>query len=68
MPWLSIFSGLLKIATSVAQIIQNKQLMDAGAAEAALNGLRDVQEKTKLAIAAGNAAADDGVSDPFIED
>ena len=65
MPWLSLFNSLLKVTAYVAQIVRNKQLMDAGAAQATLNGLEDVQKKVQAAIAAGNAAAADGVSDPF---
>ena len=65
MPWLSILNGLLTLANFAAKVVHDKQLMDAGAAKANLKAIKNAQKKTELAIAAGNAAANDGVSDPF---
>lgn len=49
MNYLAILKGLIAIVHSFANYLNNKQLIDAGIAQATLEGLNDV--KTKIAMA-----------------
>lgn len=42
MGWISLLSGLVKFASVVAEMLRNKRLIDAGKAEAIVEGLKDV--------------------------
>lgn len=68
MIWVTLLKTLLSLASGIAKIVNDRGLMEAGAAKAVLEGLEDAKRQTKLAVAAGDAAAADGVSDPFSED
>lgn len=49
MNYLAILKGLIAIVHSFANYLNNKQLIDAGIAQATVEGLKDVQ--TKIAMA-----------------
>lgn len=55
---MAILKILLSLASSVAQYMQNKQLLEAGKAQAILQGIKDAREITKTA----NAARSDAVA------
>ena len=65
--WITILKLVLSAASSITKMMADKQLLDAGRADAMLKGLENVQKEYALATAAGNAVNDnpDGVSDPF---
>jgi hypothetical protein len=64
MNYLAILKGLIAIVHSFANYLNNKQLIDAGIAQATLEGLKDVQIK----IAMANDAVRDVDSLPISED
>lgn len=49
MNYLAILKGLLAIVHSFANYLNNKQLIDAGIAQATVKGLEDVQNKINMA-------------------
>lgn len=49
MNYLAILKGLVAIVHSFANYLNNKQLIDAGIAQATVRGLEDVQNKINLA-------------------
>lgn len=58
MPIISIIKLMLTLVSTLAQYAQNKQLMDAGAAEAVLQGIQDANtaiDKAKSARANANS-------------
>lgn len=57
----SLAKLLLTLVSAVIQYMNNKKLMGAGAAVAALKGIQDAQD----AIARANAARDRGLQDDF---
>lgn len=64
MNYLAILKGLIAIVHSFANYLNNKQLIDAGIAQATLEGLKDVQNK----IAMANDAVRDVDSLPISQD
>jgi len=59
MGWVSLLTALLKLGSWVAEIIQTKQLMDAGAAKAIASNLEAQHELlAKAANARAHARAD----------
>lgn len=42
MPWLSLLSGLLQLVNVLAGYVKDKQLVDAGKAEAIVDGMQHV--------------------------
>lgn len=65
--WFTILKLVLSAASSITKMMADKQLLDAGRADAMMKGLKNVQNEYNLAIAAGNAVQynPDRVSDPF---
>lgn len=62
MPILTFLKLLLTIASSLAKYASEKKLMDAGAAEAVLKGVRDADEavdRANLARKSGGVPVDD---------
>lgn len=53
---LQLLKLVLGIASIIAQYAHDKQLMDAGAAKAVLEGVKDVQDKMAIATAARSHA------------
>ena len=49
MPWLSILSGLLKLAGAIADIVRERQLMDAGEARGLAKSLAGIAERAGIA-------------------
>ena len=49
MNYLAILKGLINLVHSFANYLNNKQLIDAGIAQATLEGLKDVQNKIAMA-------------------
>ncbi len=49
MNYLAILKGLIAIVHSFANYLNNKQLIDAGIAQATVRGLEDVQNKINMA-------------------
>lgn len=54
MNYLAILKGLIAIVNSFATYLNNKKLIDAGIAQATLEGLQDVQIKIAMANDAVN--------------
>ena len=54
MNYLAILKGLIAIVHSFANYLNNKQLIDAGIAQATLEGLNDVKNKIAMANDAVN--------------
>lgn len=63
MGWVRLLQGLLSLANAIATHVNNKQLMDAGAAKATLVGIRkaekEVQRARKIRGDFRDAIADD---------
>lgn len=59
-----ILKAILSLAATLAEYFKNKQLMDAGAAQAVLKGIRDADD----AIARANAARNNADSLPVSDD
>jgi hypothetical protein len=51
MGWLGLLKVLLSLASSIANIVREKQLMDAGAARETALQLRDIADKAGIARA-----------------
>lgn len=49
MNYLAILKGLVALVSYVAKYFSDKRLIDAGVAQATLEGLKDVQEKMAIA-------------------
>lgn len=49
MPWFSILSGLLKLAGAIADIVRERQLMDAGEARGLAKTLHGIAERAGIA-------------------
>lgn len=49
MPWFSILSGLLKLAGLIADIVKERQLMDAGEARGLAKSLAGIAERAGIA-------------------
>lgn len=49
MGWLSVLRALLSIAGSLTQYLHDKQMLDAGAATAIANGLKESQDAIEQA-------------------
>lgn len=49
MNYLAFLKGLVTLVTSIAQYMRDKKLIDAGVAQATLEGLQDVQNKMAIA-------------------
>ena len=64
MPWALLLKAFLSIAGSIAKIMEQKQLLDAGAAQAILKGVRDADD----AITRAKFARDNADSVPVDED
>lgn len=56
MSWLTILGALLKLASRIAEIVRDKQLMDAGEAKAIARSLGEQNARLEKALAAGRAA------------
>lgn len=61
---LALIQGLISVVAAVAGYLNDKRLMDAGAAEAALKGLRDADSAIARARAAANAPSVPESEDP----
>ena len=61
MTWASILAAFVKLANLVMGIIRDKQLLDAGRAQATAKFTGDALEKVNEANRARVSAADDGV-------
>jgi hypothetical protein len=61
---ITIISTLLAFLKALTELAQNKQLMDAGAAEAILNALEAQNDAIAKAQAARNAVANNNERDP----
>lgn len=48
MPWLAIFRAVLSLANSIAKIIQEKALMDAGEARGVAKSLAEMQRRLEI--------------------
>ena len=48
MPWFSILSGLLKLAGAIADIVRERQLMDAGEARGLAKSLHGIAERAGI--------------------
>ena len=48
MPWLSLLSGVLKLAGMIADIVRNNQLMNAGEARGLAKTLRGIAERAVI--------------------
>lgn len=49
MPWLTLLRLFLSAASSIAELVKNKQLMDAGAAKAVLRGIKEADDAIRKA-------------------
>lgn len=49
MNYLALLKGLVTLVTSIAQYMRDKKLIEAGVAQATLEGLQDVQNKMAVA-------------------
>ena len=49
MPWLSILSGLLKLAGAIAELMRNNQLMNAGEARGLAKSLVEIGKRAGIA-------------------
>lgn len=70
MTWLQVLAALLKLAQFVANIAQQRKLLDAGAAEATLQSLKETNDRVDKAMAARRGAAATGMrdDDPYLRD
>ena len=69
MPWALILKAFLSIAGSIAKIMEQKQLLDAGATQAILKGNQDANDAIDRAERArANADSLPDVSDPLNRD
>lgn len=59
--WVGLLKGLVSLAARVAGIVEKRQLMDAGAAQATLRGLRDAQSIIDRARRARQSVDDDDI-------
>lgn len=69
--WLTLLKLLLSIASAVATHVRERRLLEAGAAQAVLKGVRDADEAIRRARAARDAVRDDPDSvrdDPYNRD
>lgn len=69
--WLSLLRLLLQLASTVATHLRERRLLEAGAAQAVLKGVRDADEAIARARAARDAVRDDPDSvrdDPYNRD
>lgn len=60
MNYLALLKGLVTLVSSIAQYLRDKKLIDAGVAQAVLEGLEDAN---KAIIDIKRAQSDDGVRD-----
>ena len=70
MTWLALLTGLLKLAATVAGIVQQKKLLEAGEAIAIKQSLEETNARVEKARAARSRAAASGMSDddPYLRD
>ena len=70
MSWVSLLTGLLKLAAIVAGIVQQKKLLEAGEAIAIKRQLEETNARVEKARAARAAAAAGGMrdDDPYRRD
>lgn len=70
MSWVALLTGLLKLANVIANIVQQKNLLEAGEAIAIKNALEETNARVEKARAARAAAAASGMrdDDPYIRD
>jgi len=70
MSWVSLLTGLLKLAAIVAGIVQQKKLLEAGEAIAIKRQLEETNARVEKARAARAAAAATGMrdDDPYLRD
>lgn len=69
--WLTLLKLLLSIASAIASYAERRQMLEAGAAQAVLKGVRDADEAIARARAARDAVRDDPDSvrdDPYNRD
>jgi hypothetical protein len=64
MSFLSILKFVLGVASALAEYAKNKQLIDAGAAQAVLKGVQDADEAISRANAARTGKLQDADTDP----
>lgn len=70
MSWIALLTGLLKLASAVADIVERRQLLEAGEAIAIKTALEETNARVEKARAARAAAAATGMrdDDPYIRD
>jgi hypothetical protein len=70
MSWVALLTGLLKLASAVADIVERRQLLAAGEALAIKTSLEETNARVEKARAARAAAAVTGMrdDDPYIRD
>jgi hypothetical protein len=70
MSWVTLLTGLLKLATIIAGIVQQKKLLEAGEALAIKHTLEETNARVEKAHAARRAAAATGMrdDDPYLRD
>jgi hypothetical protein len=70
MSWVALLTGLLKLASAVADIVERRQLLAAGEAIAIKKSLEETNARVEKARAARAGAAATGMrdDDPYLRD
>lgn len=68
MIWVHLLQAVLGIAEWLAKKSHDKQLIDAGAAQAIAKYMEKSNARIQKAVAAGRRASDSSVPDPFTRD